>query len=253
MEAQIRTLFALMMREMATRFGRTSAGFAWALIEPVGYVALLSTLFIFMSRSPPLGPSFPLFYASGFLPYYIFRNISAVTAASVRYNQSLLTYPNVTPTDTVLARFLLQFLTNSVIAVVVLAGALMISGYAPKLSVEVIVAAVLLASILGLGVGALNAVLFHVSPAWERVYLILTHPLFIVSGIFYVPELLPPEMRAVIHWNPVVHPVSLMRTGVYANYEGADIDLAYVGLVSVLTLLLGLFFLRAYRARLTEQ
>ena len=37
-----RVLFALLVREMATRFGGTWAGYLWALIEPVAFIALLS-------------------------------------------------------------------------------------------------------------------------------------------------------------------------------------------------------------------
>ena len=40
--APARVLFALVMREMTTRFGRSSAGYLWALIEPAAFIALLS-------------------------------------------------------------------------------------------------------------------------------------------------------------------------------------------------------------------
>lgn len=253
MDTQIRILFALMMREMSTRFGRSSGGFVWAFLEPVGFIALLSLIFVFMSRSPPLGPSFPLFYATGFLPFYIFKTVSAVTSHAVRYNHALLSYPSVTPTDTVLARFLLQSLTNCIVTLGILGGLLMIIDYAPVLQPVVLVKAVGLATLLGLGIGTLNAVLFHIWPVWERCYAILTHPLLIISGIFYLPDLLPPDIRDALYWNPVVHPVSLMRTGVYAHYEGSHIDTAYVAWLGVVTFLAGLFLLHLFRARLTEQ
>ena len=33
LEMQIRVLFALIMREMTTRFGRSAGGYAWALLD----------------------------------------------------------------------------------------------------------------------------------------------------------------------------------------------------------------------------
>ncbi|MEM7238814.1 MAG: ABC transporter permease [Pseudomonadota bacterium] len=242
-----------MMREMSTRFGRSSGGFVWAFLEPAGFIMLLSLIFVFMSRSPPLGSSFPLFYASGFLPFYIFKTVSAVTSHAVRYNHALLTYPNVTPTDTILARFMLQTLTNCLVTIGILGGLLAVVDYAPVISAGILVQAVALASLLGLGIGTLNAVLFHIWPVWERCYGILTHPLLIISGIFYLPDMLPPNIRDALYWNPVVHPVSLMRTGVYAHYEGVHVDIGYVAWLGVSTFLAGMCLLHLFRARLTEQ
>ena len=253
MATQIRILFALMMREMSTRFGRSAGGFAWAFLEPVGYIALLSLVFVMLSRAPPLGQSFPLFFAAGFLPFYIFRTISGMTATSIRFNQALLTYPNVTPMDTAWARFGLQFLTSTLITIVILAALLAWQGDWYALRPIYLIQAVLLAAVLGLGIGMLNAVLFSFSSTWERIYGILTQPLFIVSGIFYLVDLLPPEVRDPLHWNPVVHLVAIMRKGVFASYEAPQANPLYVFAIAAFCLVPGLFFLRAFRVRLTEQ
>ncbi|MEM8791400.1 MAG: ABC transporter permease [Pseudomonadota bacterium] len=253
MSTQLRILFALMMREMATRFGRSAGGFAWAFLEPVGYIALLSAVFILLSRAPPLGHSFPLFFAAGFLPFFVFRTISSVTATAIRFNQALLTYPSVTPLDTALARFLLQFLTTALVCLTILAALWAWEGEWPVIRPLYLAQAFLLAAMLGLGIGLLNAVLFSFSPTWERVYSILTQPLFIISGIFYLADLLPPEVRDPLHWNPVVHLVALMRMGVFAAYDAPQADPLYVLGIAAFCLLPGLFFLHAWRARLTEQ
>lgn len=253
MATQLRILFALMMREMSTRFGRSAGGFVWAFLEPVGYITLLSVVFVLLSRSPPLGQSFPLFFAAGFLPYYVFRTTSGMTATAIRFNQALLTYPSVTPIDTALARFLLQFLTTALITILILSALLAWQGEWPVIRPVFLIQAFLLASLLGLGIGLLNAVLFCFSPTWERVYGILTQPLFIISGIFYLADLLPAEVRDPLHWNPVVHLVAIMRKGVFAHYDAPQAEPLYVFVIAAFCLLPGLFFLRAFRARLTEQ
>ncbi|MEM9043543.1 MAG: ABC transporter permease [Pseudomonadota bacterium] len=253
MATQLRILFALMMREMSTRFGRSPGGFAWAFLEPVGYIALLSLVFVLLSRSPPLGQSFPLFFAGGFLPYYVFRTISGMTANAIRFNQALLTYPSVTPIDTALARFLLQFLTNAVITILILAVLVTWQERWPVIRPIFMIQAFLLAALLGLGIGLLNAVLFSVSPVWERIYTVLTQPLFIVSGIFYLADLLPPEIRDTLYWNPIVNLVAVMRKGIFAQYDAPHADSLYVFAIAAFCLLPGFFFLRAFRARLTEQ
>ena len=40
-----RTVVALILREMATTYGRSAGGYVWAILEPVLGVALLSVVF----------------------------------------------------------------------------------------------------------------------------------------------------------------------------------------------------------------
>ena len=68
-----RAIGALVLREMATTFGRSPGGWLWAVAEPVAVIALLSFAFSLAFRSPSLGTSFPLFYATGYLPFLLFR------------------------------------------------------------------------------------------------------------------------------------------------------------------------------------
>ena len=64
----LRVLFALVVREMSTRFGRSWGGYLWAIVEPVGGILLLTFIFSLALRKPPLGTNFALFYASGMVP-----------------------------------------------------------------------------------------------------------------------------------------------------------------------------------------
>ena len=65
---RLRVLFALMVREMGTTFGRSWGGYFWAIAEPLGGILLLSLAFGLALRTPPLGSSFMLFYATGYIP-----------------------------------------------------------------------------------------------------------------------------------------------------------------------------------------
>ncbi|MCC5956800.1 MAG: hypothetical protein JJU07_11910, partial [Natronohydrobacter sp.] len=39
--ASFRSISALMLREMATRYGRTPGGYLWAVVEPLGMILIL--------------------------------------------------------------------------------------------------------------------------------------------------------------------------------------------------------------------
>ena len=62
-----------------------------------------------------------------------------------------------------------------------------------------------LAGLLGLGVGTLNCVLFGMFPTWRNIWKVMTKPLFIVSGTFFIYESAPPAFQTIMWWNPIVH------------------------------------------------
>ena len=71
-----RAVGALILREMATTHGKSPGGFLWAIAEPVAAIALLSFAFSLIFVAPPLGRDFALFYATGFLPFFLFLDVS---------------------------------------------------------------------------------------------------------------------------------------------------------------------------------
>src|SRR5690606_29731202 len=113
---RLRVLFALVVREMGTKFGRSAGGYAWAIAEPLGGILLLAVAFSLALRSPPLGSSFILFYSTGIIPFHLFNGLSKGVSGAVSSNRGLLTYPVVTPLDAVLAKALLSFLTLFMVA-----------------------------------------------------------------------------------------------------------------------------------------
>ena len=95
----LRTIGALFIREMSTTHGRNAFGYAWAVLEPVAGIALLSLVFSLAFRSPSLGTNFPLFYASGLLPFMAYMDVSQKVAQSIRFSRQLIFYPGVTFVD----------------------------------------------------------------------------------------------------------------------------------------------------------
>ena len=70
---KFRVLHALILREMVTRYGISRLGYVWAVLEPVGFITLLSLLFSQIAHAPPIGKSFPLFYATGYIAFHWFQ------------------------------------------------------------------------------------------------------------------------------------------------------------------------------------
>lgn len=242
----LRTVVALILREMSTKYGRTPGGYLWAVAEPLAAILFLSIGFSLVMRSPSLGTSFLLFYASGYLPFGIYGKISNTTQSALRYSSALLKYPAVTWVDAILARFLLNSLTEIVVGALLIGGIMAIVDAHARLVAGPILEAVSLALLLGLGVGTLNCVLAGLFPLWGTIWAVLTRPLFLASGVIFLYEDLPALGQNILWYNPLMHITGLFRTGVYPTYTGAHINHMYVICVALVLLTFGLLLMGRY-------
>ena len=249
----LRVLFALVVREMSTRFGRSWGGYLWAIVEPLGGILLLTLAFSLAFCKPPLGTNFALFYASGIIPFFLFSKVTASVGQAIDTNRGLLTYPVVSPLDAVFAKFLTDFLTMIVVGALLYTGIIVYFGLPVSLDFAAIFTGFLLMGLLGLGFGTLNCVLNGFWPTWRHIWNVLTKPLFILSGMFYLYESLPGQAQAVLWYNPLLQSVSLMRAGFYSAYDPVFVSIPYVLGLALVCFLIGASLLRRHRVRLLER
>ena len=244
---------ALIMREMATSYGRTPGGYLWAVLEPVAAIAVLSFVFSFLIRHPPIGISFPLFYATGMVPFAMFQGLSNKIAQSINYSRPLMAYPRVTYIDALLARFIVNMMTETMVAGIVFGGILLVFDTRVIINIPTISGALLLGSVLALGVGTMNCYLFTRFPLWHRIWAIVTRPLLLASCVFYIFDFLPRSAREILWYNPLVHVVGLLRHGFYSTYDAYYVSVLYVAGISTALMVLGLIFLRRHQYDLLQR
>ncbi|CUH89360.1 Polysialic acid transport protein KpsM [Phaeobacter sp. CECT 5382] len=241
--ATLRTVSALILREMSTRYGRTPGGFFWSILEPLAAILFLSIGFSLVIRTPELGTIFLLFYATGYMPFDIYQSISNTTARAIGFSKPLLKSPAVTWLDAILARFALNSLTGILVTILLIGGILIAIDNRTTIDMAPAVLATGLAMLLGLGVGTLNCVLSGLFPLWSIIWSVITRPLFLASGIFFLYDSMPPFAQGLLWYNPLVHIVGMMRTGFYPTYTASYVDVTYVLIVSLSLLTLGLILM----------
>lgn len=241
-----RTVAALLLREMSTTYGRSPGGYLWALLGPIAGIGMLSFIFSAGFRNPPLGSSFSLFYASGFLPFAFYNDLAQKIASAIQFSKKLLSYPSVTYFDAILARFLLSTLTNLLVLIIVLTGIVVLQELNPIIEPNHVINSVLMAMSLGIGIGTLNCFMASMSPLWWQAWSIINKPLFLLSGIIFMIDDIPAPYDKYLAYNPLVHVVGEMRRGFYPNYTGEYIDPIYVYFVSAVTFAVGLLLLNRF-------
>ena len=241
------------MREISTTYGRSPGGYLWAVVEPVAGIALLTLAFSMAFRSPPLGTSFAMFYAAGILPLLMYADISGKLAQTAQFSRALLSYPRVTFVDALLARFILNVLTQLTVHFLVLGFVLVYLSPGAVLDLSKIAQAYGFTIALALGVGTLNSFLTCAFPVWQTAWAILNRPLFLISCVFFIFESIPTPYADVLWFNPLVHIAGVMRDGFYPFYRPTYVSLLYPLGVSALLTLTGLLLLNRFHRDMLDQ
>lgn len=252
LEIQLRVLWALLLREIKTRFGRHRLGYLWAVLGPVAQVCVLTILFGIFGRLAPPGLDFPLFLITGIIPWYLFNSTLTKSMKAIESNRGLLVYPRVKPLDLVIARSFLEAATYAVVFALLLslAGVALDMQAWPERPL-VVMCALLAVSGLAAGIGAAAAAVQAVAPAIERLLPLTQRPLFFTSGIFFSAEVIPEPLRGWLLLNPLLHANELMRAGFFRSYEGRHAEPDYLVAWVLGALFAGLLVQRAFRRRVT--
>jgi capsular polysaccharide transport system permease protein len=248
-----RTITALVLREMGSTYGKSPGGYVWAILQPLGMIGILTVMFSLIVRTPPLGTSFILFYATGYLPFHLYSVVARKTATSLRYSRALLAYPSVTWLDAILARLILTAITEITVMCIVMGAILMTVEMRTVIDILPMVLAVTLAILIGLGVGMINCLLGGLFPVWNIFWGITSRPLVIASGVLFLYRDMPPFVQDIVWWNPLLHATGLARSGFYPTYDTSYVSIAYTLGVALVMIALGLVFLRAYFKSVLEQ
>ncbi|NBE06425.1 ABC transporter permease [Paragemmobacter ruber] len=238
---QIRTIFALILRETRVRYGRSRMGYAWAFIEPILIVAFISLAISGIIGRRALSYEFGIFYALGVVNFQFFRHACIFIGQSIEANAPLFNYPAVHEVDAALARIILEAATYLVINLAIFLFIVLVFGATWPAHPEAMIIAFLGLAMLAFGVGLNLAALQRRFEMTLQIYGLVTAPLLLLSAVIFSLENVSPEYRAILIWNPVVHGVEGARMGYYTSYGETYVSFGYLYFVGLTAVALGLF------------
>jgi capsular polysaccharide transport system permease protein len=247
-------VFALVLREMRTRFGKRRMGAFWVFFEPLAHVTVLLFIFSYVRGRTLPGIDFPVFLLTGVVPFLIFKNIALRIMDGVEANKGLFAYRQIKPADTFIARILVEVSLYSVVYAVTLAG---MAWYGFDVSIHspfewFLILAMLLAFAFGLG--NILCVVGHSFPELKIIIRILFMPLYLLSGVIFPASILPDQILQWLLWNPILHITELIRWSIFEYYPIINgVSPQYVGGVTLIALFVGLWLYRYRRLELVAQ
>lgn len=243
-EVQAGVLRALMLRDMKTRFGGFSMwGYLILVLWPIAHVLILVVVMGFRGVPSPLGDSPLVFSATGALPVLMTLYTSNETMKAIVQNKPLLYYPQVKIFDMMIARLIVEIVKNFT-GLIIIISILMAAGANPiPPDPFTAVCGYLAGMFLGIGMGTINIGIVSFFPGWIIGYIVIRVGLYLSSGVFFLPHLLPEQIYSVIKWNPLAQIIEWVRIGYYPQMS-AEVDYSYVLLMAATCLAIGLLMER---------
>lgn len=251
--AQLRVVYALMIRELTTRFGRENIGFLWIMVEPLLFAGLVAIIWRFMKGPEEHNISIVAFVVTGYIPITLFRHGIARSISLFVANSSLLYHRQIKIIDFIFVRFLIE-LIGCMMAYVFIAIVLISFDLFPVPDdMGTFLVGWSLYALFTLSLCFIIAPLSERSEVLEKFMPVTTYIMIPFSGLFTMNSWLTPEMRKYMLYSPFVNAMEIMRKGIWGDKVTAYYDLWNPLMCSAVCLLIGLALSRSVRRTLAVE
>lgn len=236
-------IWALLNREITTRFGDSYFSYAWMIIEPFIQVAFFFTLFYWIGRTTGNMPIIT-FLLTGVVPYFFLQKSVTACSKAITANQGLLAYRQVKVIDTIIARILLE---SSITLAVFIVCAALIGLYLGQYAITIyyplrIIFAFSTLIMMSLGLSLLFAILSYYYIDLDKFLSVLFRVLYFTSGVFFSLADIPQKAAYYLSYNPIFQAIEIIRSAFSINTLPQYLNYYYTVAFAVITLFIGVLF-----------
>lgn len=241
---QRRVLYALLMREIITRFGRDNLGVLWLVAEPMIFTLGVATLWSTAGLSHATSVPAVAFAVTGYSSVLMWRNSASHSSMAVESNKALLYHRGVQVIDVILTRIALEVAGATASFAVLTSLFTYIGLMPPPVNLVLVMAGWLMLAWFGASLALLIGAGTAFSPIIERLWMPVAYLLFPMSGAAFMVEWLPTRLQALVQYLPMVHGIELLREGYFGNLVRTHHDIVYMAQCCLVMTLAGLFLMR---------
>jgi homopolymeric O-antigen transport system permease protein len=192
----------LALRDLKTRYKQAAFGAAWAVLQPLAGVAVLTIVFRRLAKVPSEGVPYPVFAFVG-LSFWSYLSGSVVKATQSLVGNSALVTKVYFPRLLVPLAALLPGLVDLGLSLVVLAPLLLVYGVAPTWALLTLPVWLVVLVAVAFGVGVCLATLNVQYRDVNQLITLLVQLWFFISPVAYPSSLVPERWRLLYALNPV--------------------------------------------------
>lgn len=240
-------LFQLVRRDFRQRFIGSAAGWLWGIIQPLVLLASYSFVFqVCLRMKPPANSgtdNYTIFLFCGFLPWLLFNETVTRSASSLIENANLIT-KTVFPSEIVPLAIFLSSLLSHLLALALVLAVVAIWGGGLTPMVLLLPVYMFLLGLLAVGIGWLVSSLQVYLRDTAQLLTVLMTLWFWMTPIFIDEDLIPPQLRFLVRYNPLASVVRGYRDRLLTWHEPAWGDLAILTFWGVTVFIAGGLFFR---------
>ena len=246
---QRRVIWALMMREVITRFGRENLGVLWLIGEPMIFTLGVATLW--WAADLNHGSAIPIvaFAVTGYSSVLMWRNTVGRCTSGIQHNRNLLYHRHVKVIDVFITRILLEVAGATASFLVLTLFFVGIEWIDLPQDAGLVVMGWLMLAWFGLGLALTIGAATAFSEIIERLWHPAAYLLFPLSGAAFMVDWLPPAAQATVLLLPMVHALEILREGYFGSAVRTHYDMAYMAACNLVLTAFGLWLLRVAARR----
>jgi len=242
-------IWALMLRELATRYGRDNIGFLWVLGEPLLFCTAVMLMWSAIRTPYEHGIKLVPFLMTGYMPILLMRHMISHTLNTVKANAGLLYHRRISILHLYFARLLLEFV-GVTLAFFVVFVVLVVYGVAePPPRPGLVYGGWLLLGWVTLGISLIVGSLSEMVEIVEKFVSALTYILVPISGMFFMAAWIPDKYRPLALKVPFLNCIEMIRAGFFGDFVTTYYSVGYVIAWGICTTFVGLILLSFLRAR----
>jgi capsular polysaccharide transport system permease protein len=241
---QRRVVWALILRELITRFGRENLGVLWLVGEPMIFTLGVATLWSAAGMTHTSSIPIVAFAVTGYSSVLMWRNAASHCCNSVEANKNLLHHRGVTILDTLLARMALE-ISGATCSFIVLSLFFTYIGWmSAPVDPLLVIGGWLMLAWFGASLALLIGAGVAFSRVVERLWWPVAYLLFPTSGAAFMVDWLPKKLQTLVMYLPMVHGVEMLRQGYFGNVVRTHYDVGYMAACCLVLSVAGLYVLR---------
>jgi len=237
---QARVIFALMLRELHTRFGRENLGFLWFIGEPILFCAGVSIVWTAIRPSHEYGLPMTAIVITGYVPLTMWRHCIGRSVSAFRSNGSLMFHRQVTPLDIIINRMSLEIAGTIIAGLIVSLSAITFGYMKAPVDYSLIYAGIFFQSIFSISCGLIIASLSEMSEFLEKALNIISYLSLPLSGAFTMVDWVSQKYRWILLSSPSVESIEMIRGGQFGPTAHAHYNITFTIWINFILLLIGI-------------
>jgi lipopolysaccharide transport system permease protein len=235
-------LYILAWRDVKVRYKQALLGAAWAVLQPLVMLGILTLLFSRIATVPTNGTPYPIFALVAIIPWTMFASATAGSGNSLVTNQNLVSkvyFPKLLmPIGAILA-WTPDFVIGSIMLLIIMA----FSGFEPPVTallLPIVMVFTVLASLsVGVWLSALNVAYRDV----QYVVPFLIQAWLFITPVAYSTASVPKELRWLTALNPLAWVIDISRWALLGTTPSWA--LVWLSMATTLALLIsGLYYFK---------